>query len=536
MATPCFNQSALNRALLQFREAFKDKLTPEMHEEFRITHRQHLDQAIQKIQKQQRSERKLQNSTRLRAFLEAMESYSAVISIFANVSEFVPFIWGPMKWLLEMANNHIHAFDKLLDTYEEIGRALPLLHQYEELFRESSHVYIALVNVYQEILEFHWEAIRCFRKHMWWKLFDAAWKTFQTRVGPCMKRLAANRRLLEQTADLDHFKEFRQSRREEMARLDLMLRHEQERRRKEVFQWLGDANPASVYHQDLCQVRAASPKCGQWLFDKEDFQRWFTPDLCLSPLLWMNGKPGAGKTVLASLVIEKCQQTIDFRVIYFYCKQSDDSRDTFASLACAVIWQVFRQDPSLADYLFENCSSRGHPTNLKSDEESCFELARVILQCPEKVYIVIDGLDECKEHEQEKIIKFFCSLIDGIPKERSDSLRCMLIGQNDNTSKKLLAQRPKLRIRDEDNIEDIAAFAYRESKNVQGLTPERADRLANDVKNYSRGMFLYAKLVMENLTNLWSEEEVEQELQVRRILSKFFANHVRLCSLTRQMY
>ena len=527
MALSSFDDTTLQKALLQFREEFKGKLSDEMSRDFRFTEHKDLEQAVQDIQKQHVSEKKLQDMRRLGCFLEVVDSYSKVIDLFANVHQFVPFIWGPIKFLLQVAKNHAQAFGALLDTYQEIGQTLPLLYRYEDVFRQCPDVKIALVCVYQEILEFHFEGIKFFQRPMWAKLFTAVWKTFRTGIEPIIRRLKENRRLLESTANLAHFRAFYQDRKQQIVKLDQILQSETERRKKEIYQWLGYDDSAKLYQRELCGVRKESPKCGLWLLEKEAFQKWANPQLCLSPLLWMHGQPGAGKTVLASLIIETCQNK-DCSVIYFYCKQADANRDNFAALACAMVWQVFRENTDIVDYLFENCSNGGH-SNLRTDEISCEELAQVALQTLDKVYVVIDGLDECKEQEQEKIIKFFCSLIDEMPQERAESLRCLLISQNDSISKKLLWQRPILALTEDDIIEDIAGFALRESKRIDCLNEDRANQLARDVKNYSRGMFLYAKLVMENLNSCWSSEEVENELKVCSMIVWFhIARHLTL--------
>jgi uncharacterized protein YpuA (DUF1002 family) len=44
----------------------------------------------------------MMNLTRIQSFLEAMEQFSKVTEVFLNVSNFLCFIWGPMKYLLQV--------------------------------------------------------------------------------------------------------------------------------------------------------------------------------------------------------------------------------------------------------------------------------------------------------------------------------------------------------------------------------------------------------------------------------------------------
>ena len=75
---------------------FKDNLSDEDKTSFSVTTMDDLNEAITKIQAEQASTRTLKNMTRLKAFLEAMQTYAKVLDLFVNVHNFVAFIWvGP---------------------------------------------------------------------------------------------------------------------------------------------------------------------------------------------------------------------------------------------------------------------------------------------------------------------------------------------------------------------------------------------------------------------------------------------------------
>jgi hypothetical protein len=83
------NATAFERVL----EGFKKDLKKKDKDNFQMTSLETLNQAIGEIQKQQQSERRMQNMTRLKRFIEAMAEYGKVIDTFCNGSQFVPFIW-----------------------------------------------------------------------------------------------------------------------------------------------------------------------------------------------------------------------------------------------------------------------------------------------------------------------------------------------------------------------------------------------------------------------------------------------------------
>ncbi len=56
------------------------------------------------------------------------------------------------------------AFDALLDAYERIGSALPIVQAIDNLFYSAPHVQQVLANVFEDILTFHKRAIVFFKQ------------------------------------------------------------------------------------------------------------------------------------------------------------------------------------------------------------------------------------------------------------------------------------------------------------------------------------------------------------------------------------
>lgn len=85
--------------------------------------------------------------------------------------------------------------------------------------------------------------------------------------------------------------------RESMAKL---LQHQDDQNRQSAFDWISPIDHASQ-HNDIIRVR--QPGTGQWLLDSAEFQAWLSGD---RRTLFCPGIPGAGKTVIASIVLKSC--------------------------------------------------------------------------------------------------------------------------------------------------------------------------------------------------------------------------------------
>lgn len=88
------NKTAFERTL----EKFKVTLTPEEQNDFEFTSLNDLKRTILAIQEQQRSEKRLQNMTRLTLFLQAMEQYGKIIEVFLNNSVFISYVWVSLNF------------------------------------------------------------------------------------------------------------------------------------------------------------------------------------------------------------------------------------------------------------------------------------------------------------------------------------------------------------------------------------------------------------------------------------------------------
>jgi transcriptional/translational regulatory protein YebC/TACO1 len=89
-------------------EAFKNDLTDEEKDKFKTTTLQDLHIEIENIQRNHASKRKLQGMRRLQRFLEAMNDYDKVISVFTNTSTILAFVWVTTQYTCALITaNHM---------------------------------------------------------------------------------------------------------------------------------------------------------------------------------------------------------------------------------------------------------------------------------------------------------------------------------------------------------------------------------------------------------------------------------------------
>jgi len=100
---------AMNSAQDAFQVAlsrFQKQLTAKEQQLFKATTFNDLRGAIYKIQETQEASKELKALRRIEGFLEAMTQFGKVIEVFLNASDFLCFVWGPIKLILQVSRLH----------------------------------------------------------------------------------------------------------------------------------------------------------------------------------------------------------------------------------------------------------------------------------------------------------------------------------------------------------------------------------------------------------------------------------------------
>jgi hypothetical protein len=103
-----------------------------------------------------------------------------------------------------------------------------------------------------------------------------------------------HRRLLESQVGIVEFEEIQKAQQFAEVAFQNARDADLDRRRSKVLQWLSPSSAETI--QESCEkARLKYPGTGQWLLRDDRFKKWFHPDICSNPLLWLTGIPGAGK-------------------------------------------------------------------------------------------------------------------------------------------------------------------------------------------------------------------------------------------------
>lgn len=315
----------------QFRhalDAFKKKaeLTSEELQYFQFSSFDDVLTTLSSVQQEQSKKKTLVYMKRIDPFLKTMAEYGKVIKVFVNTSEILAFVWistrprlSSMTSLTAAGTVEVshHGSLKLCRCIQlPVGYlSILLLESYKTLISENAHMRQLLGIIYEDIL-----SVPCcsssilsaktyappsdrlsVRSHaylvstpvVWRSLFQTSWKGFASEIGLLKDNLTRHRRLIETRASLVEFETVQNLRTRSEANFRELKLAEERQCRSAVFQWLSSPNVQDA-HERCLEARSWNPKSGHWILAENSFQEWFDPLYCSTPLLWINGKPGAG--------------------------------------------------------------------------------------------------------------------------------------------------------------------------------------------------------------------------------------------------
>ncbi|KAJ8095414.1 hypothetical protein PM082_023184 [Marasmius tenuissimus] len=167
-----------------------------------------------------------------------------------------------------------------------------------------------------------------------------------------------------------------------------------------------------------------------------------------SPLCWLTGAAGTGKTAIAMTVAEACEQA-GFLASSFFFFRSDPKRNNPKALALAIAHDILSTIPSTRHLIEGRISESPRILGAKLEDQFQELVFNPILQHssmespstpPVPKIVIIDGLDECSdERTQLRIINIFR---DAVQHEPHFPLRFLICSRPEAWIKEVFAASP----------------------------------------------------------------------------------------------
>ncbi|KAK4653514.1 hypothetical protein QC762_0084380 [Podospora pseudocomata] len=279
---------------------------------------------------------------------------------------------------------------------------------------------------------------------------------------------------------------------------------------KEVLDWLTkiDYGP-----QQSDYLKRRQPGTGQWLLDSEKFKGWLSAS---NQTLFCPGIPGAGKTILTSVVVDhlgsKFHNDPKIGIAYIYFNFQRQDKQKIDDLLASVLKQIAESQPSVPgsvkDLFDKHKAKRTRPLL----DETLRVLQSVAATCS-RVFIVVDALDECQTSESCR--KRFLSELFNLQKMHginifatSRSVTEIVDRFKTSISLEIRASTADVALYLEGHISQLPSFVQQDRRLREEITAGISEAVD--------GMFLLAQIYLNLLYDKMTPNDIRSTLEVFR--------------------
>ena len=248
----------------------------------------------------------------------------------------------------------------------------------------------------------------------------------------------------------------------------------------------------------------------EWIAARSYFKTW-RDDINSPQFLWVHGKPATGKSVLASYVVDHLKE-FHCDCSYFFFAHRHPVKSSLSGFLRSIAYQMALNDHEIRECLL-NLQREDVQFDL-DDEQAIWRKLFVAgifrSSLPRQPhYWVLDAIDECS---QSAAIFPLLAKIDG-----SSPLRVFVTSRDSNELTRSSVQLKSRVLSEEfsakDNLNDIQA--YTEDKVLQlDLGDDLACQyVTSRILEKSLGCFLWVKLVLQELDNMYTRSGIERVLE-----------------------
>ncbi|KAK0664036.1 putative ankyrin [Cercophora samala] len=263
----------------------------------------------------------------------------------------------------------------------------------------------------------------------------------------------------------------------------------------QIRDWLQPTDYTAESGEYRRHLSSQAPGTGLWLCQTDEYRQWHSsPD---HGSLWVKGVPGAGKSVMAASIIQHLETTENYPVLFFFFRNIVAANYSPRALLQDWLAQLLPFSPKLQLAL---------QSQLKTElaiisNNDLFDLFLSGTSCVPRLYCVADALDEMNKDSRAFLAKF-----NRLATHRPASLKLLLTsrpkqylrsGLRDSSIVHISLQRHLVAV-------DIVSYLNHQLNTLSrfDITAQAKEEVIDMVARKSNGLFLYAKLAMDQVKTI----------------------------------
>ncbi|KAK8113296.1 hypothetical protein PG984_013822 [Apiospora sp. TS-2023a] len=292
-----------------------------------------------------------------------------------------------------------------------------------------------------------------------------------------------------------------------------MMKGEEQR---QILQW---ASQIGYLEDHQIAKKGITDNTGTWLLQNDSFKGW--KDSQESQIFWLYGIPGSGKSKLSTRVVDALSSDTKkgcglVATAYFYCDRNRKDHQDPGQIVASLVRQLsFREDSQavvgfISDH-YRQHQAKGFAAALTPRE--CIDLLTRLISMYRKVFLVVDGLEECDKTTR----RAFMDTLESIRLGSTSTVKIFIASRDDGDIKTRYNAISNLVVSVADNQDDIERFvvaqietsSWNDNPNMESVR----DEVIGTFRTKSQGMFLWASLHIRELLELQRPRDVRDYLQ-----------------------
>jgi Cdc6-like AAA superfamily ATPase len=173
----------------------------------------------------------------------------------------------------------------------------------------------------------------------------------------------------------------------------ILVQNQEDQDCQTILDWITSIDYA-LQQSDFISRRQA--ETGQWLLNSVEFQAWVKTD---KQILFCPGIPGAGKTILTSIVVEELSTRFEnngnIGIAYLYCNYQRQYEQKPEDLLASILKQFIQEQPSIPNSV-KTLYDRHKNKRTRPSLNEIAETLQSVAAAYSRVFIIVDALDECQ--------------------------------------------------------------------------------------------------------------------------------------------
>lgn len=402
---------------------------------------------------------------RLCTFLNSTQQFTGVVDTFVSSHPAIAaLVWGSVKTAILTASNIASYFDKVTNLIMDIGKSCPTYEQFGHLYPGCVGLQRALCDYFAVIVRLCIEIIEIPRRTVATQILSAIFNPFESEFKAFLEDLdkavkavqmqvsLASKQAAQETAQLVELESkrneahrhiswrFHRDARDEYAQAHQWrvqtVQRDAAKMRSAIRDNLSTIDHAKPWRQ---AIKQRVPDTAEWFQREAAFRDWRGDDQ--TSILWCSGTMGMGKTILLSNIVahiyasrKQCEA-----VAYYFCRPDHEESLRARSILGSLARQILDThiEHAQGDMLRSLCdASQG------LDAADIVDFVIPYMDDHKTYYVILDGLDECRDSEVRKVALSLTTLCH----RRVKDLKILCAGRPELEETLLRKSRPKYRL------------------------------------------------------------------------------------------